>query len=140
MSNNIPSDLKYTNEHCYFRLEGNLATVGVSDYGQQGLDIVTSVDLPEVGQKYNADNAADFFCVIMHPGTLTELSLPVAGTVEVVNQLHCSDGNEDLIKDDPYGDGWLIKIRVDDPNSVKNLLSASQYEEYLKERLKSYEE
>lgn len=124
---NIPSDLKYDREHCYIHFEGNIATVGITDYAQNELGTVVLVHTPKVGEKFDqGDELASMESV----GGVVMIYSPVAGTIQAVNELMNDD--PEVINNDPYGEGWIVKIQVDNPSNVENLLSASEYEAYLK--------
>lgn len=125
---NLPSELKYDKEHTYVRLEGNIATVGVTDFAQRQLGEVVMVELQKVGDKFEAGEPLG---TIESVKAAAEIYSPVTGTIQEVNSEITYD--PESVSLDPYGEGWLVKIKVDDTSSVENLLTASQYEQYIKE-------
>lgn len=124
MSFNIPDDLQYTKTHEWIRIEGDEATIGVTDYAQHSLGDVVFTELPEVGTRYDAEAR---FGTIESVKAASEIYLPVAGTVIAVNS--DLDAEPELINEDSYGDGWLIKIKV--TPGVGALMSADAYSRYL---------
>ena len=125
---NTPSDLRYSKDHEWIRIEGDHATIGVTDHAQRQLGEVVFVELPKVGDKFEA---AEPFGSVESVKAVSEVYTPVAGSVVEVN-----DGlNEDPenINDDPYGNGWMVKIKMSNPAEVNDLLTAAQYEDYIKE-------
>lgn len=119
---NVPAELKFTQEHEWVKLEGNVATVGITDYAQAELSDVVFVELPEVGD--SVENG-ETFGTIEAVKALSELFSPISGKVVAVND-QLADSPE-LVNSDPYGDGWMIKVEVGDPASVDSLLSADDY-------------
>lgn len=121
---NIPSDLLYTKDHEYVKAtdDANVVTVGITDYAQDQLGDVVFVELPKVGAKYGEH---DVFGTIEAVKAVSELYSPVAGeVVEVNNRL---DGEPALVNSDPYGSGWMIRMRVASPAAKDGLLSAADY-------------
>ncbi|MBI1333137.1 MAG: glycine cleavage system protein GcvH [Armatimonadetes bacterium] len=104
---NIPSDLKYTKSHEWVRVEGGVATIGISDFAQSELGDVVYVDLPSVGKVLAV---GDIFGSVESVKTVSDLYAPVPGEVVEVNGALANESQ--LVNDDPYGDGWMIKIRV----------------------------
>ena len=124
MAFNTPSELQYSKTHEWIRIEGDEATVGISDYAQHELGDVVYVDLPEIGASYDAEGV---FGAVESVKAASELYLPVAGEVTAVNDALL--GQPELLNSDPYGDGWLIKIRV--AEGVGALMSAEAYEKFV---------
>lgn len=120
---NIPSNLRYTQDHEWIKLEGNIATVGITDFAQGELGDVVYVDVPVIGKTLKAQ---DVFGTVEAVKTVSDLFLPVAGEITEVNP-ELNDQPE-LVNSDPYGKGWMIKMTVSDPDSVLNLLDAAAYE------------
>ncbi|MBI3287410.1 MAG: glycine cleavage system protein GcvH [Chloroflexi bacterium] len=122
----IPPDLHYSREHEWVRLEERVATVGISDYAQNQLGDVVFVELPAVGTVL-----AQFkpFGVVESVKAASDLFSPLSGTVSAVNQELVD--HPELINQDPYGGGWMIRIDLTDVGEIKNLLSADQYTEYI---------
>ncbi len=120
----VRDDLKYTKEHEWVRLEGDIATVGITDFAQGELGDIVFVELPEVGTTVEQTKP---FGTIEAVKTLAELFSPVSGTVEAINEEVIEDAG--IINSDPYEKGWMIKIRLSDPQAVESLLSPDEYRE-----------
>lgn len=125
---NYPSDLKYTKDHEWVRVNGNTAVVGITDHAQRQLGDVVYVELPKVG---NTLEASDAFGSIESVKAVSEAFAPLSGKVTKVNEELME--SPELINEEPYGDGWLIELELSNSKQLDGLLSASQYEEYLKE-------
>lgn len=120
---NIPNDLHYTEEHEYVRTEADgTFAIGITDYAQGELGDVVYVELPAVGTKLGKH---DVFGTIEAVKAVSELFSPVAGEVTEINPR--LDQEPALVNSDPYGAGWMIKLRVDDPSVVQSLMSAAAY-------------
>lgn len=120
---NIPQDLKYAESHEWVRLGADgVATIGITDYAQASLGDITYVQLPSVGA---ALKARDSFGVVESVKAASDLYAPVAGTVVETNA--ALEAAPELANKDPFGEGWLLKLRVDDPASVASLLDAGAY-------------
>ena len=117
-----PSALKYTKEHEWISLEGNVATIGITAFAQGELGDIVFVDVPTVGQ---ALKAQDVFGSVEAVKTVSDLFLPVAGTVTEVNKT--LEKKPELVNTDPYGEGWMVKMIVNNPADIDNLLSAEAY-------------
>jgi glycine cleavage system H protein len=125
----FPEELKYSKEHLWVRVEGNKAVIGITDYAQQELGIVTIVELPVVGDELEQD---DSFGSVEARKTLAELYAPISGTVlEVNGEL---EDAPDFLNDDPYDSGWLVVIDVSDADELNSLMSADDYMEYVAAR------
>ncbi|GAE85462.1 glycine cleavage system protein GcvH [Bacteroides reticulotermitis] len=125
---NFPQNLKYTNEHEWIRVEGDIAYVGITDYAQEQLGDIVFVDIVAVGETLNAN---DVFGSIEVVKTVSDLFLPVAG--EVLEQNDTLEDNPELVNQDPYGKGWLIKIKPAAIADVEGLLSADAYKALINE-------
>ena len=123
---NFPNDVKYTKEHEWIRLEGDVAYVGITDYAQEQLGDIVFVDIQTVGETLAAD---EVFGTIEVVKTISDLFLPVAG--EVLEQNEALEEQPELVNKDPYGEGWLIKVRMTDPAEYDALLSAADYEKLI---------
>ncbi|AIE87451.1 glycine cleavage system protein GcvH [Fimbriimonas ginsengisoli] len=121
---NIPADLKYAKTHEWVRLEGDVATIGITDFAQSELGDVVYVDLPTVGRVLAA---GDSFGSVESVKTVSDVYAPVGG--EVVDANEALGAQSELINTDPYGKGYMIKIRVADPSEVGGLLDAAGYSE-----------
>jgi glycine cleavage system H protein len=123
---NFPSELKYDKEHEWVRAEGDTAVVGISDFAQDQLGEVVFVDLPEVG---TAVVAGESFGEVESVKSVSDLFAPVTGSITEVNSV-LSDAPE-TVNEDPYGDGWLIKVRMTDVGEADGLMSADDYEAFV---------
>ena len=123
---NFPQNLKYTNEHVWLRVEGDIAYVGITDYAQEQLGDIVFVDIPTVGESLEA---GEVFGTIEVVKTISDLFLPVAG--EVLEQNEALEENPELVNKDPYGEGWLIKMKPADVKAVEDLLDAEGYKEVI---------
>ena len=123
---NIPDDLRYSKEHEWVRVEGDLGTIGITDYAQDQLGDVVYLDLPSVGATVTQ---MEKMGEIESVKAVSDLFSPVSGEVVEVNQ-EAVDAPE-LVNNDPYGRGWLIKVRLRDPSELDRLLSAEAYRELL---------
>lgn len=120
---NTPDDLKYAKTHEWLRLEGEFATIGITDHAQSELGDVVYVDLPTVGRVLAA---GDSFGSVESVKTVSDVYAPVGGEVVEVNEL--LSVNSELVNESPYDRGYMIKLRVDKPAEAENLLSAADYE------------
>lgn len=119
---NFPQNLKYTNEHEWIRVEGDMAYVGITDYAQEQLGDIVFVDIPTVGESLEANET---FGTIEVVKTISDLFLPVAG--EVIEQNESREENPELVNKDPYGEGWLIKMKPANLKDIEDLLDAEAY-------------
>ena len=123
---NFPSDLKYGEEHEWVRVEGDTVTVGISDFAQDQLGEVVFVDLPEVGSEVVV---GETFGEIESVKSVSDLFSPVTGSVVERND-NLSDAPE-TVNEDPYGDGWLIKVKMNDASELDALMDAAEYEDFV---------
>jgi glycine cleavage system H protein len=119
---NIPSALKYTKEHEWLRVEGDVAFVGITDFAQGELGDIVFLEIETCGETLEIE---EVFGTIEAVKTVSDLFMPVSGEVLEINPL--LEDHPELVNADPYGQGWLIKITMKDVNEVDNLLSADQY-------------
>jgi glycine cleavage system H protein len=119
---NIPSDLKYAKSHEWVRVAGDVGTVGITDHAQHELTDVVFVELPEVGRKVKAGEAC---AVVESVKTASDIYSPVSGEITEVNQ--AVTGNPALVNTEPYGGGWLFKLKLAQAGEVSSLLSPEQY-------------
>jgi len=122
----VPRNCRYTRDHFWIRPEGNTAVVGVSDYLQDEMSEVVFVDLPDV------DDEVTFlgtFGIIESEVSVSDLIAPVSGTVTQINP--DLENSPELVNEDPYGEGWLIKVLIDDPDEVESLMTPEEYEVYI---------
>ena len=122
MSSKIPEDLKYAKSHEWIRVEGDMATVGITDHAQQELTDITFVELPAVGRKLKAGESC---ATVESVKTASDIYAPVSGEVVAVNQE--VSNQPELVNHEPYGKGWFFQVRLSQPPQVGDLLSASDY-------------
>lgn len=123
---NIPQDLKYTKDHEWVKIEGNSATVGITDFAQGELGDIVFLDIA-TNNKELAQH--DVFGTVEAVKTVSDLYMPVSGTVSAVNPL--LDSNPEKVNEDPYGDGWMIKVDISNAEELSGLLSADAYKELI---------
>ena len=122
----IPLNLKYTKDHEWISIDEKIATVGITDFAQRELGDIVYVEVETVGESLNTD---DIFGTVEAVKTVSDLFLPIAGKIIEFND--SLDNTPEDVNNDPYGNGWMIKIEIDDVNKVNNLLSAQQYKELI---------
>lgn len=120
---NFPSNLHYTKDHEWLSLEGNIATIGITEFAQSELGDIVYVDINTVGQTLAKE---EVFGSVEAVKTVSDLFLPVAGTINEINSV--LEKQPELVNNDPYGAGWMIKITVTNPADVDTLLNAEAYE------------
>ena len=123
---NTPDHLLYTKEHEWADFKENEVTIGITDYAQGQLGDIIFIEFPEVGQELNA---GDTFGEVEAVKTVSELYVPVSGTIIEINEK--LEDSADLVNTDPYGDGWLIKIKPINVNEKDHLMNFSSYEEFV---------
>jgi glycine cleavage system H protein len=122
----IPEGLKYSKEHEWVLVEGKSATIGITEYAQEELGDIVYVELPEVGEKVVKD---DPFGAVESVKAVSDVYAPVSGAVLEVNDV--LPDNPETINDDPYGDGWMIRVELSDMDDLKDLMDAEEYAEYV---------
>ena len=122
----FPEELKYTEDHEWVRLEGDTATVGITDHAQHELGDIVYIDVTTVGDSLAK---SEVFGSVEAVKTVSDLFLPVAGEVLEVNP--ALDATPEAVNDDPYGDGWIIKMRVSDVSELDSLMSAEDYKTFV---------
>lgn len=120
---NFPIDIRYTSEHEWIRVEGDEAFVGITDYAQSELGEIVFVDVPTLGETIGQ---GEVFGSIEAVKTVSDLNMPVTGEVLEVNG--ALDAQPELVNNDPYGDGWIIRISVKDAAELDNLMDAKAYQ------------
>jgi len=123
---NVPRNCRYTRDHFWVRPEGNEALIGLSDYLQAELGDIIFVDLPDIEDDIEI---AGTFGIIESTRTVSDMTAPVTGTVMEVNL--DLEGGPELINEDPYGEGWLIRVHLDDSQQIDSLMTPEAYEEYI---------
>ena len=123
---NIPSNLKYTKDDEWIRLEGEFGYIGITDYAQHELGEITFVDIDAdlVGETLDAE---EVFGAVEAVKTSAELMMPVGGEVVEINEALADEENAKLVNSDPYGEGWIVKIKMTDPAQVADLMDAAAY-------------
>ena len=122
----FPEGLKYSKEHEWVLVEGNTATIGITEFAQEELGDIVFVELPEVGEKIVKD---DPFGAVESVKAVSDVYAPVSGTVLEANDL--LPDNPETINDDPYGDGWMIRVELSDKDDLKDLMDEDEYAEYV---------
>lgn len=125
---NFPENLKYTKDHEWIRLEGDVAYMGITDFAQKELGEIVYVDVDTVGDTLNAEDA---FGSIEAVKTVSDLFTPVA--IEVLEVNEALEDAPELVNEDPYGKGWIVKVKVIEPSEVDGLLSAAAYQDLIKQ-------
>ena len=118
-----PENLRYTKDHEWVKLEGNIATIGVTDFAQSELGDIVYVEIETTGKSLTAEAV---FGTVEAVKTVSDLFLPVSGTINEVNP--ALESQPELVNTDPYGEGWMIKMTVDSPDDVSKLMDAAAYE------------
>ena len=131
----FPEGLKYSKEHEWVLVEGNTATIGITEYAQEELGDIVYVELPEVGEKVIKD---DPFGAVESVKAVSDVYAPVSGAVLEVNDI--LPDNPETINDDPYGDGWMIRVELSDADDLKDLMDADEYAEYVQQQKENDEE
>ena len=119
---NIPQELKYTNDHEWVRMDGDVATVGVTDFAQGELGDIVYVEVDTIDEELSKE---EVFGTVEAVKTVSDLFMPISG--EVIEFNEALETNPEKINEDPYGDGWIIKIKVSDSSEIDTLLSADDY-------------
>jgi glycine cleavage system H protein len=125
----FPEGLRYSKEHEWVLVEGNSATIGITEFAQEELGDVVYVELPEVGEKIVKD---DPFGAVESVKAVSDIYAPVSGTVLEINDV--LPDSPETINDDPYGDGWMIRVEMNDKDDLKDLMSAEEYAEYVEQQ------
>ena len=120
---NFPDNLRYTSEHEWIRVEGDEAYVGITDYAQSELGEIVFIDVPTLGETVGQ---GEVFGSIEAVKTVSDLNMPVSGEVLEING--ALDAQPELVNNDPYGEGWIIRISVKDAAELNNLMDAAAYE------------
>ena len=123
---NVPRNCRYSKDHFWVRPEGNEAVIGMSDHLQGELGDVIFVDLPDVEDDIEITGA---FGIVESNRAVSDMIAPVTGTVNVVNP--DLEASPELINEDPYGEGWLIRVQLDEPDQINFLMTPEEYEEYI---------
>ena len=120
---NVPNDLLYTRDHEWVSVEGNVATVGITDFAQSELGDIVFVEFPELNSTVEKGQSTGSIEAVK---TVADLYMPISGTVIAVNEN--LDKNPEAVNDTPYGDGWMVKIEIANQDEISDLLTATTYE------------
>jgi glycine cleavage system H protein len=131
----FPEGLKYSKEHEWVLVEGNTATIGITEFAQEELGDIVYVELPEVGEKIVKD---DPFGAVESVKAVSDIYAPVSGSVLEINDV--LPDNPETINDDPYGDGWMIRVELSDTDDLTDLMDAEEYAEYVQQQKENDEE
>lgn len=123
---NIPTDLKYTKDHEWIRIEGDTAVVGITDFAQGELGDIVFVEVETEGETLDREET---FGSVEAVKTVSDLFMPVSGEVEAFNEE--IESNPELVNEDPYGKGWMVKIKISDDSELADLLDADAYKELI---------
>ncbi|HWV70677.1 MAG TPA: glycine cleavage system protein GcvH [Pseudosphingobacterium sp.] len=121
---NFPAELKYTKDHEWIRVEGDEATIGITEFAQRELGDIVFIDIPTIGEEVAGN---EVFGNIEAVKTVSDLFMPVTSTVLSVNEK--LEDSPELVNSDPYGDGWIVKVKISDAAQLETLLSAEAYQE-----------
>jgi glycine cleavage system H protein len=124
---NVPENLHYSKDHEWVRVDGDVAIIGITDYAQNSLGDVVYVELPKTGDDFSANES---FGSVESVKAVSEMFTPVTGEVLEINET-LTDEPEN-VNSDPYGDGWMIRLRMSNPGEVDSLLTAAEYEDFTK--------
>lgn len=118
----IPEDLRYTKDHEWVRVEGNVATVGVTDFAQSELGDIVFVEIETLDEELEKE---EVFGSVEAVKTVSDLFMPIGGTIIEINEK--IESSPELVNSDPYGEGWMIKIEINEASDIENLLTAEAY-------------
>jgi glycine cleavage system H protein len=119
----FPAGLKYTKDHEWIKVDGNVATIGITEFAQRELGDIVYIDITSLGKEVGKD---EVFGTVEAVKTVSDLFMPVAGTIDAVNP--ALDKQPELVNSDPYGEGWMVKATVNDSADLDGLLSAKDYQ------------
>ena len=122
----IPVDLKYTKDHEWVRIEGNIATVGVTDFAQSELGDIVFVEIETLDEELEKE---EVFGSVEAVKTVSDLFMPIGGTIIEINEN--IESAPELVNSDPYGEGWMIKIEINESSDIENLLTAAAYSDLI---------
>jgi len=119
---NIPSELKYTKDHEWVRVDGDIAIIGITDFAQSELGDIVYVEIETIGESVDKEAV---FGTVEAVKTVSDLFMPVTGEVLELNE--ALEGNPELVNTDPYGEGWMVKVKISDSSQLNELLDAAAY-------------
>jgi glycine cleavage system H protein len=120
---NFPAELKYTKDHEWIKVEGDTATIGITEFAQRELGDIVYIDISSVGKEVAKE---EVFGTVEAVKTVSDLFMPLTGSVNEINPV--LDSQPELVNSDPYGDGWMVKISIKDASEIDSLLSADAYQ------------
>ena len=120
---NFPAELKYTKDHEWIKIEGDTASIGITEFAQRELGDIVYIDISSVGKEVAQE---EVFGTVEAVKTVSDLFMPLTGTVTEINP--ALDSQPELVNSDPYGDGWMVKITIKDASEINGLLSAEAYQ------------
>jgi glycine cleavage system H protein len=123
---NIPSELKYTKDHEWIRIDGDIATVGITDFAQGELGDIVYVEVETLDETLEKD---EVFGTVEAVKTVSDLFLPLSGEIIELNEL--LEDEPEKVNTDPYGDGWMIKVKINDTSEIESLMSEADYKELI---------
>ncbi len=123
---NIPQELKYTKDHEWVKIDGNIATIGVTDFAQGELGDIVYVEVETVGETMERE---EVFGTVEAVKTVSDLFLPLAGEILEFNET--LEDTPEKVNTDPYGDGWMVKMQISDENEISSLMSADEYKDLI---------
>lgn len=124
----VPDDLYYSKEHIWVKIEGDIATIGITDYGQHQLGDIVFIDMPENGREVES---GEVIASVESIKAISEIYAPLTGKIITINEDLANDPS--VINSDPYGDGWICDIKIKDPSEVEDLMTSDDYRAYLQE-------
>jgi glycine cleavage system H protein len=124
---NVPEDLHYSKDHEWVRVDGSEAIIGITDYAQNSLGDVVYVELPKAGDEFGANES---FGSVESVKAVSEIFTPVAGVVSQINESLADEPEK--VNSDPYGEGWMVRVRMSNSGEVDSLLTAAEYEDFTK--------
>jgi len=124
---NVPAQLKYTKDHEWLKLEGDIATIGITEFAQGELGDIVYVEVETIGENLNAE---EVFGTVEAVKTVSDLFMPISG--EVLDFKEAIEDTPEIVNEDPYGEGWMIKVKVSNLSDVNELLSADDYSSLIK--------
>lgn len=124
---NVPEDLHYSKDHEWVRVDGDQAIIGITDYAQNSLGDVVYVELPKAGDEFAANES---FGSVESVKAVSEVFTPIAGSVVAINESLADE--PETVNSDPYGTGWMIRLKMANPGEVDSLLTAAEYEDFTK--------
>ncbi|MEP6636246.1 MAG: glycine cleavage system protein GcvH [Acidobacteriota bacterium] len=124
---NVPEDLHYSKDHEWVRVAGDVATIGITDYAQNSLGDVVYVELPKAAEEFAANES---FGSVESVKAVSEVFSPVSGAIVAANE--SLNDEPEKVNSDPYGEGWMIRVRMSSPGEVDSLLTAAEYEDFTK--------